>query len=57
MMKCHTCNRLMQFLGTNTNKYECPFCGGSEVKRAGVVVAQTASGVVSVPKQSHPKHE
>jgi len=47
----------MQFLGTNTNKYECPFCGGSEVKRAGVVVAQTASGVVSVPKQSHPKHE
>jgi len=55
MMKCTICNRLSILWGSNL--YQCPYCGHAEVKRAGVVVAQTASGVISVPKQSHPKHE
>jgi len=56
-MKCPICRRLMRLFGTNTNLYECPYCGYTNTKVAGLVVAQIGSTIISVTRQSTPKHE
>jgi hypothetical protein len=54
-MKCILCNRLTIQIGTTL--YSCPFCGKGQYKNANIVCPSGASGVISVPKNSHPKHE